>query len=81
MCDLPIYLHTYMYTYILIYIHIFLAESDVFSLFNNAVGTLTLKLTNEQLKKDNSLKERTKWSPKQVMDLPRICLETNFSDF
>ena len=40
-----------------------------------------LKLTNEHLKKDDSLNERTKWSPKQITKLLRIYLEMNFWTF
>ena len=38
----------------------------------------SLKLTKEQLKKDILLKERTDCSPEQIINLLRICLETNF---
>ena len=41
----------------------------------------TLELMLEQLKKDDTLKDRTKWSPKQIVDLLKICLATNFITF
>jgi len=41
----------------------------------------TLLLTNEQLQRVKTLKERTQWSCKQIPDLLRICLETNFWTF
>ena len=58
-----------------------MGSQDIKSMYPMIPLEKTLKLRNEQLKKDNSLKERTKWLPKQITDLLRICLETNFWTF
>ena len=41
----------------------------------------TLELTLKQLKEDESLKDRTTWSPKQIADLLKICLQTYFKTY
>ena len=39
-------------------------------------------MTNEQLKRDKALKDRTKWKPKQITNLLQICTEeTHFMDY
>ena len=58
-----------------------IGSNDIKSMYPMIPLEKTLILTNEQLKRDKTLKERTKWSPKQITDLLRICLETNFRTF
>ena len=57
-----------------------IGSHDIKSMYPMIPLEKTLILTNEQLKRDKTLKERTKWSPKQITHLLKICFETNFED-
>ena len=41
----------------------------------------TLEITLEQLRQDNTLTDRTQWTPEQIVNLWNICLETHFKTF
>ena len=56
-------------------------QSSKTSFYPMILWEKTLLLTNEQLQRVKTLKERTQWSCKQIPDLLRICLETNFWTF
>ena len=37
-----------------------------------------MEIVKEELERDETLSERTKWTPKEIVDLLEICLETRF---
>ena len=41
----------------------------------------TLQITYDLLKKDKELSGRTKWTPRQIINLMEICLETPFKSY
>ena len=41
----------------------------------------TLQITYDLLKKDKELSGRTKWTPRQIINLMEICLETYFKSY
>ena len=51
---------------------------DVNALYPSVPVEKSLKIIRERLDNDITLKDRTKWSPKEIVDLLRICLETHF---
>jgi len=50
---------------------------DVRSLFPSVPIRQTLSLIQNKLQNDKSLKDRTKWKPKQITNLLEICTEKN----
>ena len=55
---------------------------DVRYLFPSVPVQQTLSLVQGELQKDKTLKERTKWRPKQITNLLQICTEeTHFIDY
>ena len=55
---------------------------DVRSLFPSVPIRQTLSLIQNKLQNDKSLKDRTKWKPKQITNLLEICTEeTHFMDY
>ena len=38
----------------------------------------TLKITKEQLIKDDTLRDRMEWKPEHIIELLEVCLETHF---
>ena len=38
----------------------------------------TLKITKEQLIKDDTLRDRTEWKSEHIIELLEVCLETHF---
>ena len=51
---------------------------DVKALYPSVPVEKALEVTKVRLEEDETLKERTDWSPKEIIDLLRICLETHF---
>ena len=41
----------------------------------------TLEITLRELKKDESLKQRTNWKPYHIVKLGKIRIETHFTDY
>ena len=41
----------------------------------------TLKITEEQLIKDDTLRDRTEWKPGHIIELLEVCLETHFQTY
>ena len=59
----------------------FLSTCDATNLFPSIPVKQTLGITFDLLKKDKTLNERTKWTPKQIVNLMEICLETYFKSY
>ena len=41
----------------------------------------TLKITKEQLIKDDTHRDRTEWKPEHIIELLEVCLETHFQTY
>ena len=62
--------------------HFIQLSFDVRSLFPSVPVKQTLSLVQGKLQKDKTLKDRTKWKPKQITNLLQICMEeTHFMDY
>ena len=59
--------------------HFIQLSFDVRSLFPSVPVKQTLSLIQGKLQKDRTLKDRTKWKPKQITDLLKICTEETHS--
>ena len=59
----------------------FLSTCDATNLFPSIPVKQTLGITFDLLKKDKTLNEQTKWTPKQIVNLMEICLETYFKSY
>ena len=59
----------------------FLGSCDATNLFPSIPVKQTLQITYDLLKKDKELSGRTKWTPRQIINLMEICLETNFKSY
>jgi len=55
-----------------------LASFDVKALYPSIPVLKALEIVKEELEKDATLKDRTSWTPKEIIDLLQICLETHF---
>ena len=54
------------------------ASFDVKSLYPSIPIEKTLEITKQRLYADESLHERTKWKPDDIVELLKICVETHF---
>ena len=55
---------------------------DIRQLYPSIPVQETLNITHLELINDKTLKDRTKWKPKQIINLLEICIEeTHFYDF
>jgi len=62
--------------------HFIQLSFDVRSVFPSVPVKQTLSLVQGKLQKDKTLKDRTKWKPKQITNLLQICTEeTHFMDY
>ena len=62
--------------------HFIQLSFDIRSLFPSIPIKPTLALIHKKLQADKSLKDRTKWKPKNIVNLIEICTEeTHFKDF
>ena len=62
--------------------HFIQLSFDIRSLFPSIPIKPTLAMIHNKLQNDKSLKERTKWQPKNIVNLIQICTEeTHFKDF
>ena len=62
--------------------HFIQLSFDIRSLFPSIPIKPTLTLIHEKLQNDKVLKDRTKWQPKNIVNLIQICTEeTHFKDF
>ena len=59
----------------------FLGSCDATNLFPSIPVKQTLGITYDLLKKDKTLRERTKWTPRQIVNLMEICLDTHFKSY
>ena len=59
----------------------FLGSCDATNLFPRIPVKQTLGITYDLLKKDKTLRERTKWTPRQIVNLMEICLDTHFKSY
>ena len=62
--------------------HLIQISYDIHQLYPSIPVQDTLNITHLELINDNTLKERTKWKPKQIINLLEVCIEeTHFYDF
>ena len=62
--------------------HLIQISYDIRQLYPSIPVQDTLNITHLELINDKTLKERTKWKPKQIINLLEICIEeTHFYDF
>jgi hypothetical protein len=59
----------------------FLGSCDATNLFPSIPVKQTLQITYDLLEKDKELSGRTKWTPRQIINLMEICLETHFKSY
>ena len=57
---------------------IFTSTFDVKALYPSIPVKKALEVVRQKLEADETLKDRTKWTPKEIIDLLEICLETHF---
>ena len=55
-----------------------LVSFDVKALYPSIPVKKALEIVKDELENDETLSERTEWSPKEIVDLLEICLETHF---
>ena len=55
-----------------------LASFDVKALYPSITVKKALEIVQKELESDETLKDRTDWTPKDIVDLLKICLETHF---
>jgi len=62
--------------------HLIQISYDIHQLYPSIPVQETLNITHLELINDKTLKDRTKWKPKQIINLLEICIEeTHFYDF
>ena len=55
-----------------------MASFDVKALYPSIPVKKALEIIQKELESDETLKDRTNWTPKEIVDLLKICLETHF---